>query len=104
MVFLPHSWVGALPNPPDAITIGEFMLDEKNGRHAISSSRDPYTCGMSGRTYSTAQVAQRVEALAAALAKEFGWSPNQGSEWEKVVAIYSFNSVSGTIYYLIGCI
>ena len=70
------------------------MLDEKkSGRLPFSNSRDPYTCGISGRTYSTPQVAQRVEALARALAKEFGWHPNKGSEWEKVVAIYSFNSV-----------
>lgn len=94
MVFLPHSWAGNLPYPPDDVAICDFMLNEKSGRLPFSNSRDPFTCGISGRTYSTARVAQRVEALARALAKEFGWHPNKGSEWEKVVAIYSFNSVS----------
>ena len=97
MVFLPHSWAGNLPYPPDDVSICDFMLNEKSGRLPFSNSRDPFTCGISGRTYSTAQVAQRVEALARALAKEFGWHPNKGSEWEKVVAIYSFNSVSCAI-------
>ncbi|KAL1956752.1 hypothetical protein VTO42DRAFT_6805 [Malbranchea cinnamomea] len=93
MVFLPHAWAGTLPYPPDDVAICDFMLDEKHGRHPFAASRDPYTCGLSGRTYSTAKIAERVEALARALAKEFGWHPNKGSEWDKVVAIYSFNSI-----------
>lgn len=35
----------------------------------------------------------RVESLAKGLAKEFGWSPNQGTEWDKVVGIFALNTV-----------
>ncbi|KAI1921799.1 hypothetical protein LOZ12_002136 [Ophidiomyces ophidiicola] len=93
MVFHAPSWVGQLPAIPDDVAICDFMLDEKYGRHALSSSKDPFTCGMTGRTYSAEKVAERVDVLARALAKEFGWQPNKGTEWEKVVGIYSFNTI-----------
>ncbi|KAK2809773.1 hypothetical protein FQN49_008590, partial [Arthroderma sp. PD_2] len=93
MVFYPPARVGELPNVPDDISICDFLLDEKNGRMPFASSRDPFICGITGRTYSITQVAERVDVLSRALAKEFGWHPSRGSEWEKVVGIYSFNSV-----------
>jgi hypothetical protein len=93
MVFRPHAWVGDLPYPPDDVSIADFMFDERHGRQPIAASRDPFTCGMSGRSYSATQYAARTDALARSLAKEFGWHPNKGSEWDKVVAIYSFNTV-----------
>ena len=93
MVFLPPPWAGDLPYPPDDAPLCDFMLGEKHGRQPLATSRDPFTCGLTGRSFSTAKVAERVDALARALANEFGWQPNKGSEWDKVVAIYSFNSV-----------
>lgn len=95
MVFYPPDWVPKLPQVPDDVPICEFMLDEKHGRAPVKISRDPFTCGLSGRTYSASKVAERVDFLSRALAKEFGWHPNQGTEWDKVAAIYSFNSVGG---------
>lgn len=35
----------------------------------------------------------RVEHLARALSKEFGWQPNKGTEWDKVVGIFALNTV-----------
>ncbi|KAM5472439.1 hypothetical protein MauCBS54593_003030 [Microsporum audouinii] len=99
MVFYPPASAGKLPQVPDSIPICDFMLDEKNGRMPFASSRDPFVCGLTGRTYSIAQVVERVDVLSRALAKEFGWHPNQGSEWDKVVGIYSFNSID----YLVLC-
>ena len=74
MVFNPPSWVPKLPmgmfcqhrdpsviprltdqDPPDSITIGEFMRNEAYGRHPVAKSGNPYTCGLTGKTYSAAE-------------------------------------------------
>ncbi|KAK2739432.1 hypothetical protein FQN57_006561 [Myotisia sp. PD_48] len=99
MVFHSPAWVAPLPQIPDDIPICDFILDEKYGRMPFAQSSDPFTCGLSGRTYSAAKVAERVEILARALAVEFGWHPNHGSPMDKVVGIYSFNSID----YLVLC-
>lgn len=45
-------------------------------------------------------MAERVDHLARTLSKEFGWDPNQGTEWDKVAAIFALNTVGGgyTLY------
>ena len=94
MVFHRPAWVPQLPmDPPDSCTISDFMLDERWGRHPLSQSRPPFTCGLSGAEYSVAQVRDRVNALARALSKELGWKPNEGTEWDKVIAIFALNTV-----------
>jgi ribosome assembly protein SQT1 len=35
----------------------------------------------------------RTDRLARALSKEFGWEPNQGTEWDKVAGIFALNTV-----------
>jgi hypothetical protein len=69
------------------------MLDDNYGRCPLKNSRNPFTCGLSGRTYSGLEMADRVELLARAMAKEFGWQPNKGTEWDKVVGIFALNTV-----------
>jgi hypothetical protein len=69
------------------------MLDDAYGRFPLKKSRNPFTCGISGRTYSAVEMVDRVEHLARALAKEFGWRPNKGTEWDKVVGIFALNTV-----------
>lgn len=69
------------------------MLNEKYGRHPFAQSRQPFTCGISGVGYSALQVRDRVEHLAKALTKEFAWDLSSGSEWDKVVAVFSLNTV-----------
>ncbi|KAF2139184.1 uncharacterized protein K452DRAFT_360883 [Aplosporella prunicola CBS 121167] len=94
MVFHPPSWVPKLPfDPPDSITIGDFMLDEAYGRHPLGYSYPPFTCGLSGKEYSALEAKDRVEFLARGLAKELGWEPNQGNEWDKVIALFSVNTI-----------
>jgi acyl-CoA synthetase (AMP-forming)/AMP-acid ligase II len=93
MVFLPPATAGELAPIPDNIPISEFILNEKYGRHPAGQSRDPYTCGLTGKSYSVSQVAERVDLLARALAKEFNWAPNSGTEWDKTLAIFSLNTV-----------
>ncbi|KAI1001791.1 Acyl-CoA ligase [Podosphaera aphanis] len=94
MVFLPPAWVPQLSDPiPDSISISQFMLDEKYGRCPHKESRNPFTCGLTGRTFSSSEMVDRVEYLARALSKELNWHPNKGSEWEKVIAIFSLNAL-----------
>lgn len=93
MVFLPPKEYGQLETVPDHIPICEFMLNEQHGRVAHDLSRDPYTCGITGRSYSSREVVDRVDSLARGLAKEFGWAPNKGTEWDKTMAIFSVNTV-----------
>lgn len=38
-------------------------------------------------------VKDRVEYLARGLAKELGFQPNKGNEWDKVIAVFSVNTV-----------
>ncbi|KAF4255143.1 hypothetical protein KXW98_009382 [Aspergillus fumigatus] len=93
MVFLPPATAGELAPIPDNIPISEFMLNEKYGRHPASQSRDPYTCGLTGKSYSVPQVTERVDLLARALARELNWAPNSGTEWDKTLAIFSLNTI-----------
>jgi len=98
MVFTSPSWVPKLPfDPPDSIPISEFMFDEHYGRYPLGYSKAPFTCGLTGKEYSALEVKERIDYLARALAKEFGWSPNTGSEWDKVVAVFSVNTVSALV-------
>lgn len=95
MVFYPPSWVPKLPfDPPDSITIPEFLFERKWGRESYDVSPAPFTCGLTGKEYSATQLRDRVENLAKGLAKEFAWQVNAGTEWEKVVGIFSLNAVS----------
>jgi hypothetical protein len=96
MVFLPSKEAGELGPVPDSIPICEFILNEKYGRVAHDSSRDPYTCGLTGKSYSSREVIDRVDHLARGLSKEFGWAPNQGSEWDKTLAVFALNTVGET--------
>ncbi|KAL2062104.1 hypothetical protein VTL71DRAFT_6370 [Oculimacula yallundae] len=102
MVFSPPSWVPKLPHVPDNVPISQFMLDDAYGRHPLKSSRNPFTCGLSGRTFTATEMVTRVDHLARGLAKEFGWQPNKGTEWDKVVGIFALNTVdSMTLAYAV---
>ncbi|KAF4461272.1 phenylacetyl- ligase [Fusarium albosuccineum] len=94
MVFTPPAWVPELPiDPPDSISVAEFMSTEKYGHYPFSQSRNPYTCGLTGQTRSTADVILREDLLARGIGKALRFHPQQGSEWDKVVVIFSFNTI-----------
>lgn len=69
------------------------MLDDAYGRRPLKTSRNPFTCGISGKTYTAQEMVDRTDRLARALSKEFGWQPNQGTEWDKVAGIFALNTV-----------
>ncbi|KAF5651617.1 putative phenylacetyl ligase [Fusarium sp. NRRL 25303] len=94
MVFTSPSWVPDLPiDPPDSIPIAEFMKNEAYGRQPIARSRHPFTCGITGRSYSSPELFERSESFAKALAKRLQWQPNEGTPWDKVLAIFSLNTI-----------
>lgn len=79
---------------PDSITIEEFFSNEEYGRTPFSQSRNPYTCGITGKTYTVAEVAKRTDHLSRAIAQILHFDPNEGTEWDRVVGLYSLNTVS----------
>ncbi|KAF2463973.1 amp dependent CoA ligase [Lindgomyces ingoldianus] len=94
MVFTAPAWVPHLPfDPPDSVPLHQFQFDEAYGRCPFQLSKSPFTCALSGATNPVLDVKQRVEHLAQGLAKDMGWKPNIGSEWNKVVNIFSLNHI-----------
>jgi hypothetical protein len=74
------------------------MKSEIYGRCPISKSRNPFTCGLTGKTYTVTESHKRADLIAKALSKVTGWEPNADSPWDKVVAVFSFNTVSAYMY------
>ncbi|VUC33245.1 unnamed protein product [Clonostachys rosea] len=93
MVFYPPSWVPDLPDIPDSISLEDFLNNEKHGRHAIHASRNPFTCGLTGKTYSAQEASQRTDHLARAIRTRFSFNPDEGTEWDRVLAIFSLNTI-----------
>ncbi|KAI1827679.1 hypothetical protein F4861DRAFT_329985 [Xylaria intraflava] len=94
MVFTPPSWVPRLPfDPPDSIPIHEFMINERYGRQPVATSQNPFTCGLTEKTYTIPEIHERQELLARALSKRLGWQPNEDTPWDKVIALFSFNTI-----------
>lgn len=69
------------------------MRDEKYGRQPLNTSRNPFTCGITGKTHTAAELFQRSEFLARAFAKRLGWAPNDETAWHKVLGIFALNTV-----------
>lgn len=61
-----------------------------------SQRRNPFTCGLNGTSYTHDELFSRSENLAKSLSQNHGWNPATGSSWDKVVCIFSLNSVSCT--------
>lgn len=69
------------------------MTSEASGRPPLASSRNPFTCGLTGKTHTWAQMVQRIDFVARAVGTRLGWQPAEGTPWDKVVAVFSFNAV-----------
>ncbi|KAJ4202395.1 hypothetical protein NW759_015381 [Fusarium solani] len=94
MVFIPPGWVPQLPfDPPDSISIPEFVNNEKYGRCPIARSRNPFTCSVTGKSFTASQMIEREEYLARAIAQNLGYDSHEGTEWDRVVAVFSLNTV-----------
>jgi hypothetical protein len=73
------------------------MRNEIYGRRPIAKSRNPFTCGLTGKTYTVTESHQRSDLVAKALSKIMGWEPNVDLPWDKVVGVFSFNTVSASL-------
>ncbi|KZL81669.1 phenylacetyl- ligase [Colletotrichum incanum] len=96
MSFTPPAFSPPLPcDIPDTLTVHEFLFgdEDRYGRHPKTKSKPPFTCGITGKAYSLAEVSERIELLARALASDLGWQVNEGQDMEKVIGIYSFNTI-----------
>ena len=95
MVFSSPDWVSDITwEIPDSVPLGQFTLNGLDANFQRDSTKPLVVDGITGKSYSRDDIQQRVEWLAAGLARELGWSVNEGSPWDKVVAIYSLNTVS----------
>lgn len=81
------------PDPPDSITIAEFVNNEKYGRYPVAKARNPFTCGITGKTYTMTEVLQREDFMARAIGKRLGYDICDGTEWDRVVGLFSLNTV-----------
>lgn len=95
MVFKCAEWVGDFPfEPPANILVGEFLLKQSwPGQSEGAVQTGTLICPSTGTKVTTQQIGERVEALAASLCQRFGWKPNEGTPWDKVVGIFSLNAV-----------
>jgi hypothetical protein len=59
----------------------------------MKDSKPPFTCGVTGRSYPVHEVAERVDLLARSLRERISCAVNEGSELDKVVCVYSVNTV-----------
>ena len=92
--YVPHSGFA----PPDNISVQEFLLrdDPRYGRHPMETAKPPFTCGITGRSFSVHEVARRVEYLARSLSARLACPVNSGNELDKVISIFSLNAVLNT--------
>ncbi|KAF5649348.1 phenylacetyl ligase [Fusarium sp. NRRL 52700] len=94
MVFHPPSWVPDLPiDPPDSISVAEFMSSEEYGRYPIEKARHPYTCGLTGKTRTAEDIIRREDFLARGIGKALQLDSQSGSEWDRVCVIFSHNTI-----------
>ncbi|EXL41754.1 hypothetical protein FOCG_15913 [Fusarium oxysporum f. sp. radicis-lycopersici 26381] len=94
MVFYPPSWVPKLPiDPPDSISVAEFMSSEEYGQYPIAKARHPYTCGLTGKTRTAEEVIRREDLLARGIGKALQLDSQSGSEWDRVCVIFSLNTI-----------
>ncbi|GAM84984.1 hypothetical protein ANO11243_029870 [Dothideomycetidae sp. 11243] len=73
--------------------VGELALNVHLALAKQHEVKPPFIDVMSGKAWHAEEIRDRVDHLARVLAKQFGWQPNVGTPWDKVVAIYSYNTV-----------
>lgn len=85
-----------LPDVPGTLAIHDFLFQDDHGRHPTETSKPPFMCAITGRSFSVLEVKERIEFLASALSVQLGWQVNEGAEMDKAVGIFSLNTVAIT--------
>jgi hypothetical protein len=95
MVFKTPAWVPQISTSvPDSVLVGDFVTKRDHNLYDWSDEKPTTICALSGGSYNMREIRDRVSSLSQSLSKDLGWLPNQGSPWDKVVGICSFNTVS----------
>ncbi|KAM0343792.1 hypothetical protein ACHAPU_008220 [Fusarium lateritium] len=79
--------------PPDSVSVADFMCSEEYGRYPIGKSRHPYTCGLTGKTRTAEDVLIREDYLARGIAQALRFDKGTVSEWDRVVVVFSYNTI-----------
>ncbi|KAL4880710.1 hypothetical protein BJY04DRAFT_207902 [Aspergillus karnatakaensis] len=94
MIFTPPEWGREMMPIPESLPIYEFLLKRDSRQiYNITEGRATLTCAQSDKSYTLETIQERVDALSRSLGHELGWSPNEGSSWDKVIGIFSFNTI-----------
>jgi hypothetical protein len=98
MIFTSPSYIPDLKiPPPDSVPIHDFLFGQRAaedyGRYPMEASEPPFTCILTGTSYTAAEVRDRIELLATALADQLKWEVGSEKELDKVLSIYSENTV-----------
>ncbi|KAL4879271.1 hypothetical protein BJY04DRAFT_229202 [Aspergillus karnatakaensis] len=94
MIFSAPSWVPEIPiEIPDSIPVGEFALQGNANLPPQCGGKHPFVDSITGKSYTSKTLVKRVDNLSRALAQELKWSPNEGAPEDKVVAVYSWNTL-----------
>ena len=98
MVFYPPSWAPKLTDAdiPDDQPLSEFLFDDRLRPHKCQDSPSPFVDSIDGSGYSVQETRQRIEWLAAGLARQLGISDVTGDVWDRVVSVFAVNNVSDT--------
>lgn len=101
MIHTPPSFIQDMAlQPPDTVPLHEWLwgaddaAHERHGRHALSTAKSPFICGLTGEERTARDVQAQIETLAAALGKELGMEVNEGNDLDKVIGVFSLNTVS----------
>ncbi|KAF7563749.1 hypothetical protein G7046_g407 [Stylonectria norvegica] len=94
MVFSTPPWVPQMSGDvPTTLAIGDFMLNGCSGMDLQPSGKPPFVDVSTENVYSIKTIRQRVDWVSRSLALDLGWSTNEGSPWDKVVAIHALNNM-----------
>jgi len=102
MIFHPPSWLPPITEDLSTVGIvGDFVLHGLTGSTTLESAVDEPITLVSAPTQKSKtnrQLAEDVEALAAGLARDLQWSPNEPAQGGKVIAVLSENTVDYLTY------
>jgi len=101
MIFHPPSWLPAITEDlSTAGTVGDFALRGLPSTASEPAVDEPITLvsAITQKTKTNRQLAEDVEALAAGLAHDLQWSPNEPARGGKVIAVLSENTVDYLTY------
>ena len=98
MIFQPPPWLPTISKSlSSASTVGEFVL-KGAAQEQVDDESITLVSAATQKTKTNRQLAEDVEALAAGLASDLGWSPNETTQGEKVVAVLCENSLDYVTY------